>query len=70
MMAKGENKRESDGALEKLLAHAWQVDVKYNRDNTVRRIVIDVRDTTTSSAHFVEQSAAIIREFCKSANED
>jgi hypothetical protein len=56
-----------EGPLEKLLAHAWGVDVKYNRDNTVRRIVIDVRDTTTSAPYFVEQSAAIVREFCQSA---
>jgi hypothetical protein len=51
--------------LEAFLAHAWDVKVYYNRDNTIRRIAIDVRDTTMFNELMVERSAMLMREFMK-----
>jgi hypothetical protein len=60
--------RDAARLLDTLLEHAWGVDVHWNKKpNTIRRIVLDIRDTTTADQHHVGHVKALIKEFCKTA---
>lgn len=56
-----------DDILRKLVSHAWSVSVKYNRDNTIRRVDLCLKDTVTGSPKFVEETVKLLAEFAKTA---
>ena len=56
-----------DDLLRAMLAHAWSISFKYNRDGSIRRMVIDVRDTVTMAPDIVDSTAQRVAEFVKTA---
>lgn len=54
--------------LQRLLARAWQVDIKWHREpNEIRRIVLDLRDSTTMAPALVGSRVKLIQEFVQTA---
>jgi hypothetical protein len=53
--------------LEKVLGRAWSVSIKHNRDNTIRRIDIVLKDTVTSSPAFTKETIKLLEEFVKTS---
>lgn len=54
--------------LQRLLARAWQVDIKWHREpNEIRRIVLDLRDSTTIAPALVGSRVKLIQEFVQTA---
>lgn len=50
-----------------VLSHAWSISFKYNRDASIRRVVIDVRDTVTMAPDLVASTVARMQEFVSTA---
>ena len=53
--------------LEKLLGRAWSISIKHNRDNTIRRIDIVLKDTVTSNPAFTKQTIELLEDFVKTS---
>jgi hypothetical protein len=55
--------------LEKMLDNAWEFRTWFNRDGTIRRISIDIRETTTNSATMKGVALDRCRQFVKERGE-